>query len=375
LSVPFRQVRAAEAIALAREGHRVIDVRERHEWDTGHVEGATLMPVSEVPIRFEAEVPDKATPILLHCHSGARSGRVAEYLAERGYGNVVNMVDLIDVWPRLGGPWVAPSPDLTDAQKRRYGRQLLLPEIGQEGQRRLLDAKVLLIGAGGLGSPAALYLAASGVGTIGLVDDDVVDESNLHRQVLHSTERIGQPKTASGALALQRLNPETHVVEHRERLSQLNVEQLIGGYDVIVDGTDSFDTRYVLNDAAVKLRKPVVHGSIYRWEAQVTTLVPFTGPCYRCLVPVQPPDELVPDCDVAGVLGVLPGIAGTLQANEVLKLLLGVGTTLAGRLLMFDALAGEFNEIRVARDPACRTCGDESPQRTRDGELAAHAPG
>jgi sulfur-carrier protein adenylyltransferase/sulfurtransferase len=375
LSVPFRQVRAAEAIALAREGHRVIDVRERHEWESGHVEGATLMPVSEVPTRIGAEVPDLATPILLHCHSGARSGRVAAYLAERGYANVVNMVDLIDVWPRLGGQWVEPSRPLTESQQRRYGRQLLLAEIGLEGQRRLLDAKVLLIGVGGLGSPVALYLAASGIGTIGLVDDDVVDESNLHRQVLHATDRIGQPKTSSGAQALRALNPEAQVVEHRERVSAENVEQLIGGYDVIVDGTDSFDTRYVLNDAAVKLRKPVVHGSVYRWEAQVTTLVPFAGPCYRCLVPAQPPDELVPDCDVAGVLGVLPGIAGTLQANEVMKLVLGVGTTLAGRLLMFDALAGEFNEIRVARDPACPTCGERSPHRAQAGELAARAPG
>ena len=235
------------------------------------------------------------------------------------------------------------------------------PEIGQEGQRTLLDSKVLLIGAGGLGSPAALYLAASGVGTIGLVDDDVVDESNLQRQVLHTADRVGVPKTESARMTLNALNPETTVVEHREWLTADNVERLIADYDVIVDGTDNFDTRYVLNDAAVKLRKPVVHGSIYRWDGQITTFVPFEGPCYRCMYPTQPPEELAPACAVAGVLGVLPGIVGLLQANEVFKLLLGVGETLAGRLLMFDAMTTTFDEVRVWRDPACPACGDASP--------------
>ena len=254
-----------------------------------------------------------------------------------------------------------PEQLLTAAQARRYSRQTLIPEIGQKGQRRLLDAKVLLIGAGGLGSPVALYLAASGIGTIGLVDDDLVDESNLQRQVVHTVDRIGQPKTASARVTLEALNPETRVVEHRERLNADNVERLIADYDVIVDGTDNFDTRYVLNDAAVKLRKPVVHGSIYRWDGQVTTFVPFAGPCYRCMYPTQPPEELAPACAVAGVLGVLPGIAGMLQANEVFKLLLGVGETLAGRLLMFDAMNTEFSEVRTWRDPDCPTCGDRSP--------------
>jgi molybdopterin/thiamine biosynthesis adenylyltransferase/rhodanese-related sulfurtransferase len=358
---PVRQVRAPEAIALARDGYRVVDVREPHEWNAGHVVGAVHIPMADVPSRFEAEIPDHATPLLLHCHSGARSGRVAAYLAQRGYTDLVNLVDLIDAWPRLGGPWVAPRQLLSASQQRRYSRQILIPEIGQEGQRTLLDSRVLLIGAGGLGSPVALYLAASGIGTIGLVDDDLVDESNLQRQVLHTVERIGQPKTASARVALGALNPETTVVEHRERLSAENVERLIADYDVIVDGTDNFDTRYVLNDAAVKLRKPVVHGSIYRWDGQVTTFVPFEGPCYRCMYPTQPPDELAPACAVAGVLGVLPGIAGMLQATEVFKLLLGVGETLAGRLLMFDAQTAEFSEVRVWRDPACPACGEGSP--------------
>ncbi len=357
---PGRQVSTAEAIELARQGHRVIDVREQHEWDAGHVAGATLIPLSELPARFAAELPDLDAPILLHCHSGARSGRATAFLAQQGYRNLVNMAGLVNDWPRLGGPWEASAPLLSPAQARRYSRQTLIPEIGPKGQRRLLDSKVLLIGAGGLGSPVALYLAASGIGTIGLVDDDVVDESNLQRQVLHTADRIGQPKTASARVTLEALNPETRVVEHRERLTAENVERLIGGYDVIVDGTDNFDTRYVLNDAAVRLRKPVVHGSIYRWDGQVTTFVPFEGPCYRCMYPTQPPEELAPACAVAGVLGVLPGIAGMLQANEVFKLLLGVGETLAGRLLMFDAMSTEFNEVRVWRDPACPACGSDA---------------
>ena len=367
---PVRQVSTADAIRLAAEGYRVIDVREPHEWNAGHVDGATLIPLADLPARFEAEIPDRSAPILLHCRSGARSARAGAYLAQLGYTNLVNMADMVNRWPRLGGPWVEPRQLLTPAQQRRYSRQTLIPEIGQEGQRKLLDSRVLLIGAGGLGSPVALYLAASGIGTIGLVDDDVVDESNLQRQVLHTADRIGQPKTASARITLEAINPETRVVEHRERLTAENVERLISGYDVIVDGTDNFDTRYVLNDAAVKLRKPVVHGSIYRWDGQVTTFVPFEGPCYRCMYPTQPPEELAPACAVAGVLGVLPGIAGMLQANEVFKLLLGVGETLAGRLLMFDAASTEFNEVKVWRDPACPACGEAVAPRS-DARTAA----
>jgi len=352
-----REVSAAEAIRLAGSGYRVVDVREPHEWNAGHVSGATLIPLAEVPARFDAEFPDRAAPILLHCRSGARSARAAAYLSQRGYSNLANMAALINEWPRLGGPWETALQPLTPTQERRYARQTLVPEVGVAGQRKLLDAKVLLVGLGGLGSPVALYLAASGIGTIGLVDDDVVDESNLHRQVVHALDRIGQPKTASARVALGALNPDPDVVEHHVRLTADNVEALVAGYDVIVDGTDNFETRYLLNDAAVKLRKPVVHGSIYRWEGQVTTFVPFSGPCYRCMYPTQPPDELAADCAVTGVLGVLPGIAGMLQATEVLKLLLGVGETLAGRLLTFDARTTEFHEVRLPRDPACPTCG------------------
>jgi molybdopterin/thiamine biosynthesis adenylyltransferase/rhodanese-related sulfurtransferase len=355
-------VSAAEALELAASGWRILDVREPVEWNEGHIPTATLVPLADLPARIAEVAPDKDAPLLVHCAVGARSLRASNWLILNGYTQVASLrASLLD-WRRLGGAWEAPEQLLTAAQQRRYSRQVLIPEIGQAGQRKLLDSKVLLIGAGGLGSPAALYLAASGIGTIGLVDDDVVDESNLQRQVLHSSDRVGMPKTESARMTLNALNPETRVVEHRERLDADNVERLIADYDVIVDGTDNFDTRYLLNDAAVRLRKPVVHGSIYRWDGQVTTFVPFEGPCYRCMYPTQPPPELAPACAVAGVLGVLPGIAGLLQANEVFKLVLGVGETLAGRLLMFDAMNTEFSEVRIWRDPACPACGEGTIQ-------------
>jgi len=355
---PPREVTVGEARRLAETGYRIIDVREPLEWNDGHIPGATLVPLGDLLARIEEVVPDKAARLLVHCAVGARSARAVAALGTLGYTGAVSMRGALKEWRELGGPWEAPQPLLSADQLRRYGRQLLIPEVGQEGQRRLLDSKVLLIGAGGLGSPSALYLAASGVGTIGLVDDDLVEESNLQRQVLHTTERLGRPKTESARLSINALNPEIHVVEHRERLDGANVARLIAGYDVIVDGTDNFDTRYVLNDAAVRLRKPVVHGSIYRWDGQVTTFVPYAGPCYRCMYPTQPPDELAPACSVAGVLGVLPGIVGMLQAAEVFKLLLGVGEPLVGRLLMFDAMTATFDEVKVWRDPACPACGE-----------------
>jgi molybdopterin/thiamine biosynthesis adenylyltransferase/rhodanese-related sulfurtransferase len=353
-------VSAAEALELAASGWRILDVREQVEWNAGHIPSATLLPLGDLPTRIAGVAPDRDAPLLVHCAVGARSLRASAWLLQNGYTNVASMrASLLD-WRRLGGAWEAPEELLTPAQQRRYSRQVLIPEIGQAGQRKLLDSRVLLIGAGGLGSPAALYLAASGIGTIGLVDDDVVDESNLQRQVLHASDRVGMLKTESARMTLTALNPETRVVEHRERLDADNVERLIADYDVIVDGTDNFDTRYLLNDAAVRLRKPVVHGSIYRWDGQVTTFIPFEGPCYRCMYPTQPPPELAPACAVAGVLGVLPGIAGLIQANEVFKLVLGVGETLAGRLLMFDAMATDFSEVKIWRDPACPACGEGS---------------
>src|SRR5688500_7315172 len=367
-----REVNAAEAVALAREGYRVIDVREQSEWDAGHVAGATLLPLADVQQRVAEVVPEKHAPLLLHCAVGGRSARAAGWLTQLGYTNVVSMKAPLGHWKEQGGPWEEPAQLLTPAQMRRYSRHVLIPEVGQDGQRKLLDAKVLLIGAGGLGSPIGLYLAASGVGTIGFVDDDVVDESNLQRQVLHGTDRIGMLKVDSAELTIRGINPETNVVKHVERLDASNVERLIGGYDVIVDGTDNFDTRYVLNDEAVRQRKPVVHGSIYRSDGQVTAYVPFEWPGYRCMYLTQPPEELAPACSVAGVLGVLPGIVGMLQANEVMKLLLGVGETLSGRLLMLDAMGTTFDEVRIWRDPACPACGEGTAQPgAADARVAA----
>jgi molybdopterin/thiamine biosynthesis adenylyltransferase/rhodanese-related sulfurtransferase len=353
----FRSVDVATAVDLAAQGYRIVDVREPYEWDQGHVAGATLVPLAELPQRAAADLPDRDERLLVHCAVGARSGRAAAWLAQAGYANVVNLDGKIAEWEARGGAWEAPAPLLTPDQQRRYARHLLIPEVGAEGQAKLLAASVLVIGAGGLGSPVALYLAASGVGTIGIVDDDVVDESNLQRQVIHGVDGLGSLKADSAERAIHALNPGTRVVKHVERLGADNVARLIAGYDVIVDGTDNFDTRYVLNDAAVVARTPVVHGSIYRWDGQVTTFVPGVGPCYRCMYPVQPPPELAPACSVAGVLGVLPGIAGILQASEVIKLLLGVGEPLAGRLLMFDAMSTTFEEVRTWRDPNCVACG------------------
>ncbi len=368
----FREVDAAEAVALARDGHRVIDVREPSEWEGGHIAGAIHVPLAQVPQRIGEVAPDLGTPLLLYCAAGARSARAAEFLARSGYTNVASMNASTADWRRNDGPWDEPAESLlSPAQQRRYARQVLIPEIGLEGQRRLLDASVLLIGAGGLGSPIALYLAAAGIGTIGIVDDDVVEESNLQRQVLHGVDRVGMRKADSAELTIRALNPETAVIKKVERLGPENVDRLIAGYDVIVDGTDNFETRYALNDAAVRQRKPVVHGSIYRWDGQVTTFVPFDGPCYRCMYPTQPPPELAPACSVAGVLGVLPGIVGLLQANEVFKLVLGVGETLAGRLLMLDAAGTTFDEVRIWRDPACPACGEGVANASADSVVAS----
>ena len=289
-----------------------------------------------------------------------------------GYADVASMAGGFQRWKTQGLPWTVP-PALTAEQKQRYSRHLLIPEVGLEGQAKLLDSKVLLIGAGGLGAPAMLYLAAAGVGTIGVVDFDVVDLSNLQRQVIHTTDRIGEKKVESARKTLQALNPDVTVVAHDEMLVADNVERIIAGYDVIVDGTDTFETRYLLNDAAVIADIPVVHASVFRFEGQLTVFKPYDGPCYRCLYPTPPPPELAPGCSVAGVLGVVPGIMGLLQANEALKLLLGIGESLAGRLLLFDALDASFSELRLRRDPACPVCSDAAVEARRAGRPLAVA--
>jgi sulfur-carrier protein adenylyltransferase/sulfurtransferase len=375
----LRQVRAAitevspdEADALRREGAILVDVREQVEWDAGYIPGAVHVPRSYLEQSIESHVPDRAARVVLYCAGGTRSAYGAATLAQLGYSNVVSMSRGIEGWKALGLPTVSPVA-LTPAQQQRYSRHLLIPEVGTAGQARLLESKVLIVGAGGLGSPSALYLAAAGVGTLGIVDFDVVEASNLQRQVLHSTDRLGAKKVDSARQTVTALNPDVTVVPYDEMLLADNVERIIAGYDVILDGTDTFETRYLLNDAAVAAEIPVIHASVFRFEGQLTTFIPYAGPCYRCLYPTPPPPELAPGCSVAGVLGVVPGIMGLLQANEVLKVLLGIGETLAGRLLLFDALEASFSELRLQRDPACPACGDAARAARGRGETVTVA--
>ncbi len=337
----------------------VVDVREIDEWSEGRIPGAIHLPRGNLESRIEQAAPDRAQPILLYCAVGNRSVFAAKSLEELGYENVVSLAGGYTEWKRGGFPTELPR-SLDAAKRQRYSRHVLIPEVGEEGQLRLLDSRVLLLGAGGLGSPAALYLAAAGVGHLGIVDDDRVDASNLQRQVLHSTARLGEWKAESAKRTIQELNPDVEVVPYLERLTSENVERILGdGWDVIVDGADNFPTRYLINDTAVWHGIPLVHGSIYRFEGQATVFEkPGDGPCYRCLFPLPPPPELAPSCAEGGVLGVLPGIVGSLQANEALKLCLGIGESLAGRLLLFDALATEFSEVTLRRDPNCPVCGD-----------------
>ena len=341
----------------------VVDVREQDEWDEGHIPGAVHIPRGHLESRIERFAPDREAPIVLYCASGNRSAFAAKTLEQLGYEAVASHAPGYTGWKRDGFPTMLPQA-LEPERRRRYSRHLLIPEVGEEGQLRLLDSRVLLIGAGGLGSPASLYLAAAGVGTLGIVDADVVDETNLQRQIVHSTARLGEPKVRSAADTIEALNPDVRVVQFEERLTSENADRIIGaGWDVIVDGADNFPTRYLVNDASVWHAVPVVHGSIYRFEGQVTVFKPNEGPCYRCLFPQPPPPELAPSCAEGGVLGVLPGVIGSLQANEALKLALGIGNPLIGRLLLFDALTATFDEVALRRDPACPVCG-ESPTIT-----------
>jgi sulfur-carrier protein adenylyltransferase/sulfurtransferase len=355
------EVSTSEAAELARspEPPLFVDVRERDEWDEGFVPGALWIARGQLESRIEGLVPEKDRELILYCSAGSRSAFAAKALGELGYTRVSSMAGGFVDWKRNGFD-VQTAVALTPAQRTRYSRHLLIPEVGEEGQRKLLDARVLLIGAGGLGSPASLYLGAAGIGTLGIVDADVVDDSNLQRQILHSTERLGEPKVQSAKRTIEALNPDVNVVAYEERLTSENVERiLLDGWDVIVDGADNFPTRYLVNDASVWHGIPVVHGSIYRFEGQVTVFHPGEGPCYRCLFPAPPPPELAPSCAEGGVLGVLPGIIGSLQGSEALKLILGAGDTLTGRLLLFDALGTTFDEVLVRRDPACPVCGEQ----------------
>ncbi|HYK84090.1 MAG TPA: molybdopterin-synthase adenylyltransferase MoeB [Ktedonobacteraceae bacterium] len=335
----------------------VVDVREKHEWNEGHIPGAIHVPRGFLELQIEEAVPDKDKTVLLYCAGGVRSLMAGQTLQQMGYRNAISMAGGFGQWKAGGYPFEMPRT-MSDAQSRRYSRHLLIPEVGEQGQFKLLDSRVLLIGAGGLGSPAAYYLAAAGVGTIGIIDADVVDDSNLQRQILHNTSRIGQYKAESAKETIEALNPDVKVITHIERLDETNVARIIADYDVILDGTDNFPTRYLLNDAALIANKPVVHGSVFRFEGQLTVFKPYDGPCYRCLYPEPPPAALAPSCAEAGVLGVLPGVIGLLQATETIKLLLGIGEPLVGRMMTFDALAGEFSELRLYRDPHCPACGE-----------------
>jgi sulfur-carrier protein adenylyltransferase/sulfurtransferase len=354
-----------EALANQHEagpGHQeivLVDVREKIEWNDGYIPGAIHVPRGYLELQIEEEVPDKSKTVVLYCAGGIRSLMAGQTLKQMGYGDVISMSGGFGQWKGIGLPFVQPRL-MTDAQAKRYSRHLLVPEVGEAGQFKLLDSRVLLIGAGGLGSPAAYYLAAAGVGTLGIIDADVVEESNLQRQILHNTKRVGQYKAESARETIQALNPDVKVITYIERLDETNVARIIADYDVIIDGTDNFPTRYLLNDAALIANKPVVHGSVFRFEGQLTIFKPNEGPCYRCLYPEPPPPALAPSCAEAGVLGVLPGIIGLLQATETIKLLLGIGEPLVGRLLTYDALAGEFSELHLFRDPHCPACGEDA---------------
>ncbi|MBA3421264.1 MAG: molybdopterin-synthase adenylyltransferase MoeB [Thermoleophilaceae bacterium] len=346
----------------------VVDVREQHEFEEGHIPGAVHVPRGHLESRIEGASADRSRAMVLYCASGNRSALAADTLERQlGYENVESMTGGITLWKDRGYDVDVPRA-LTTEQRSRYSRHLLLPEVGLEGQIKLLESKVLLLGAGGLGSPVALYLAAAGVGRLGLVDDDVVDVSNLQRQVIHTGSRVGEPKVDSAEQAIRDLNPDVEVVKYNTRLDASNIMEIIEGYDVIVDGVDNFPTRYLLNDATVRLQIPVVSASILGFDGQLAVFKPYDGPCYRCLYPTPPPAELAPSCGANGVLGVLPGTMGLLQATEVIKLVTGSGDPLVGRLMLYDALATTFTDLKVRRDPECPICSRD-PESISEEEM------
>ena len=372
----IREIKAKIAEVDPKEVHQngagngtvIVDVREQHEFEESHLPGAVHVPRGHLEQRIEGAAPDKSQHVVLYCASGNRSALAANTMQELlGYENVESMRGGITLWKDRGYEVEVPR-SLTAEQRERYSRHLLIPEIGVEGQMKLLDAKVLLLGAGGLGSPAALYLAAAGVGTLGIVDNDVVDLSNLQRQVAHSNDRIGVPKVDSAEIAIKEINPEVKVEKYNVRLGADNIMEIIDGYDVIVDGLDNFPTRYLLNDATVRKQIPVVSASILGFDGQLSVFAPYEGPCYRCLYPTPPPAELAPSCGANGVLGVLPGVMGLLQSVEVIKLVTGAGEPLIGRLLLYEALGAHFTELKVRRDPDCPICSRE-PSEIADEEM------
>jgi sulfur-carrier protein adenylyltransferase/sulfurtransferase len=377
LQTTKKQIREVTVDDVARllnnGGAKLIDVRESDEFAQGRLPGAVSVPRGFLELRIEQKA-QREEPLVVYCAGGVRSAFAAKTLQEMGYRDVSSMIGGYARWTDSGKPVEKPRV-LSAEQKERYRRHLTIPEVGEEGQIRLLNAKVLLMGAGGLGSPAALYLAAAGVGTLGVVDMDVVDLSNLQRQILHTNDRIGKPKTESAKVAIHGINPDVKVVGYQERLTSENVLRILADYDLVVNGGDNFPTRYLLNDACVMLKKPNVDGSIYRFEGQVTTFIAGKGPCYRCLYPVPPPADMAPSCAEAGVLGVLPGIIGLLQATEAIKVILGKGEPLVGRLLTFDALKMEFHTLKLRRNPKCPVCADGVKVELIDYEQFCELPG
>ncbi len=336
----------------------LLDVREKEEYREGHLEGSVSIPRGFLEIRVESAIPEKSTPIIAYCAGGVRSLLAAKDMKEMGYQEVISMSGGYSAW-KAAGYDTAQDRQFTPEQMTRYSRHFLLPEVGEEGQAKLLDAKVLMVGAGGLGSPSAYYLAAAGVGTMGIIDPDVVDLSNLQRQILHTNDRIGQPKTESAKQTLQALNPDVRVITYQDKLTSENVMDIIKDYDIIVDGCDNFPTRYLVNDACVMVNKPNVHGSIFQFDGQASVFYPGKGPCYRCLYPEPPPPGMAPSCAEAGVLGVLPGLIGTIQAIETIKLILGKGDNLVGKLLCFNTLSMEVTTLNLKKDPDCPVCGEK----------------
>jgi molybdopterin/thiamine biosynthesis adenylyltransferase/rhodanese-related sulfurtransferase len=362
------EVDPSDVKPLVGNGVPIIDVREAEEFAVAHLPGAKSVPRGYLESRIDNAVQDRKQRVILYCASGQRSALAAHTLMnELGFEDVVSMTGGITLWKDRGYPVDVPQT-LTAEQRDRYSRHVLVPEVGLEGQLKLLDAKVLCLGAGGLGAPVTLYLAAAGVGTLGIVDDDVVDLSNLQRQVIHTTDGVGTPKVDSAERAIKALNPDVNVVKYQTRLDASNIMEIIEGYDVIVDGVDNFPTRYLLNDASVRLKIPVVSAAILGFEGQLSVFAPYEGPCYRCLFRQPPPAELAPSCGANGVLGVLPGTMGMLQATEVIKLVIGAGEPLIGRLLMYDALAATTTELKVRRDPECPICSRE-PDEIGDDEM------
>jgi molybdopterin/thiamine biosynthesis adenylyltransferase/rhodanese-related sulfurtransferase len=346
-----------ELLTKNGKSHVLLDVRESDEWRQGHLEGALPLPRGFLEIKVETAIPDKKAPIIAYCAGGVRSLLAAKAMKEMGYQNVSSMSGGYTAWKNGGFKWVQDF-QYTPEQLIRYSRHFLLPEVGEEGQAKLLQAKILMVGAGGLGSPAAYYLAAAGVGTLGVIDNDVVDISNLQRQILHANDRVGTPKVESAKKTLEALNPDVKVVPYQAKLTSENIMDILKDYDLVVDGCDNFPTRYLVNDACVLAGKPNVHGSIFQFEGQATVFYPGKGPCYRCLYPEPPPAEMAPSCAEAGVLGVLPGLIGVIEALEAIKIILGKGDTLVGRLVHFNTLTMEINTLKLRRDPTCPVCGD-----------------